>query len=391
MNTNEMYIREFQKTIEKLDLTNIEQMVDWLQEARLNGNQVFVMGNGGSASTASHLVCDLAKGTRRPGWPSFRVIGLTDNMAILSAYANDEGYENVFANQLANLIQPRDIVIAISGSGNSWNVIRGIELARKCQARTIGLTGFDGGMLGKIVDLNVHVRCNRIEIVEDIHLMVEHMVATALRQVAETGSYQIELDSHPREDAPSLAFELLVNFSRMDMPSNSRADTRILLASLTSELAQISNLHDFLVRSIQIALNYVPATSGTIVIRDEHGQILDGVIALGGKVIEHPIQKLQEIGNVGLAGWVMQHNEAVNVPSTRDDPRWMQREWEYRTMDSHSALCVPLTARNRMVGAITLVHPETGHFNSDDLSLLSNVANMIATSFVESRMVPAVR
>src|SRR5690606_27086931 len=130
---------------------------------RMNHKQIFIMGNGGSAATASHFVCDLAKNTRQPGWPGFRVIGLTDNMSIFSAYANDEGYENVFKQQLNNLLQPGDIVIAISGSGKSQNVIEAVEFANKLGAVTVGLTGMTGGTLKRISQLSVHIPNQRIE------------------------------------------------------------------------------------------------------------------------------------------------------------------------------------------------------------------------------------
>jgi D-sedoheptulose 7-phosphate isomerase len=119
MNPVTRYIRQLQTTLDELPVEQIERVIDILYEARLSGKQVFIMGNGGSASTASHFVCDLAKNTRYPGWPHFRVIGLTDNMALFSALANDDGYENVFAQQLESLVRPGDIVIGISTSGNS--------------------------------------------------------------------------------------------------------------------------------------------------------------------------------------------------------------------------------------------------------------------------------
>ena len=140
------------------------------------------MGNGGSASTATHFVCDLAKNTRKEGWPHYKVIGLADNMAIFSAYANDEGYENVFAQQLANLVMPQDIVIGISASGHSKNVLNAMLLAKSQDATTIGFTGFDGGRLSSMVDINIHVNSNIIEHVEDIHLVLEHMIVKALRE-----------------------------------------------------------------------------------------------------------------------------------------------------------------------------------------------------------------
>lgn len=175
------YITVLQNTMEQLPRQLIAEVVTVLQRARLQGNQVFIMGNGGSASTASHFVCDLAKNTRRAGVPHFRVIGLTDNMAILSAYANDEGYENVFSQQLLNLIHPGDVVIAISASGNSKNVTNAVLEAQNHNVTTIGFTGFDGGLLGQIVNINIHVRSNIIEHVEDIHLMLEHMIVKTIK------------------------------------------------------------------------------------------------------------------------------------------------------------------------------------------------------------------
>lgn len=179
------YISSLQETINQLPVGLIEELVDILHEARLSKKHIFIMGNGGSASTASHFVCDLAKNTRIDGWPHFKVIGLSDNMAILSAYANDEGYENVFAQQLANLVSNDDVVIGISASGNSPNVVNAIKIAHEHNAKTIGLTGFDGGMLGKLADLHIHISNNNYGQVEDIHLMIEHMAIHALQDRVE--------------------------------------------------------------------------------------------------------------------------------------------------------------------------------------------------------------
>jgi D-sedoheptulose 7-phosphate isomerase len=156
-------------------------VINVLQRVRMQGSQVFIMGNGGSASTASHFVCDLAKNTRHEGLPHFRAIGLADNMEIFSAYGNDEGYENVFSQQLINLIRPGDIVIAISASGNSKNVLNAVDEARKYGATTIGFTGFDGGRLGQMADIHIHVNSKIIEHVEDIHLMLEHMIVRTIK------------------------------------------------------------------------------------------------------------------------------------------------------------------------------------------------------------------
>ena len=182
------YVSTLQKTINQLPKQEIVRVMEVLHAARLAGRQIFIMGNGGSASTATHFVCDLAKNTRRDGWPHFKVIGLSDNMALFSAYANDEGYESVFAQQLANLIMPEDIVIAISASGNSRNVLNAISLAKSANATTIAFTGFDGGSLATLVDINIHVKTDVIEHVEDIHLILEHMIVKSLRERAHSES-----------------------------------------------------------------------------------------------------------------------------------------------------------------------------------------------------------
>jgi D-sedoheptulose 7-phosphate isomerase len=176
------YIHDLKETLDGLSAAHIEEAIAVLKRARLENRQVFIMGNGGSASTASHFVCDLSKNTRSPNLPHFRVIGLTDNMALFSAYANDEGYADVFAQQLASFVRPQDIVIAISASGNSPNVLQAVELANQIGAYTIGFTGFDGGRLLEMIDLSLHVPSDCIEQVEDIHLMLEHLICLALRQ-----------------------------------------------------------------------------------------------------------------------------------------------------------------------------------------------------------------
>jgi D-sedoheptulose 7-phosphate isomerase len=176
------YISTLQLTMDQLPHQLIADVIEVLQQARRKGNQVFILGNGGSASTASHFACDLAKNTRQEGLPHFRVIGLTDNMAMFSALANDDGYENVFTEQLAGLLRPEDIVIAISASGNSQNVINAAEMAHRYEATIIGFTGFDGGRLGQLANINLHVNSNIIEHVEDIHLMLEHLIVKTIKE-----------------------------------------------------------------------------------------------------------------------------------------------------------------------------------------------------------------
>ena len=176
------YVQEIKDTLDRLPWEAVEATIAVLQEARLSNRQVFIMGNGGSAATASHFACDLGKGTLMPGRPRFRVIALTDNMPLFSALANDFGYDRVFVEQLASLVQPGDVVIGISGSGNSPNVLNAIFFARQVGAATIGLTGFDGGRLKDLVDICILVPNHCMEQVEDLHLMLEHLISTQLRQ-----------------------------------------------------------------------------------------------------------------------------------------------------------------------------------------------------------------
>jgi len=175
------YISEVRATLEKLPADGIAHVVGLLDEARRKGKGVFIFGNGGSAATASHFACDLAKGAIREGKPRIKAFDLTDNVPLISAWANDSAYENIFAEQLENFIEAGDIAIAISGSGNSQNILNGVEVAKRKGATTIGITGFEGGKLKALVDVAVVVPSNSMEQIEDIHLLIEHVITTCLR------------------------------------------------------------------------------------------------------------------------------------------------------------------------------------------------------------------
>ena len=175
------YLTEMQSTLSNLPIDGIERIVNVLRDARAQKKTVFLFGNGGSAATASHLACDLAKGTNATGRPRLRVIALTDNVPLISAWANDSSYEDIFAQQLQQQVESGDIAIGISGSGRSPNVLNALKVARSAGAITIGLTGFDGGDLKNLVDLCVVVPDNSIDQVEDVHLMIGHVIASCLR------------------------------------------------------------------------------------------------------------------------------------------------------------------------------------------------------------------
>jgi len=179
------YTTSLQSLLSLLPHDDVACVVDEILQAGDRGSTIFIMGNGGSAATASHFACDLAKGTQRPGVPLFRVIALTDNVPLMTAWGNDTSYDRIFAEQLRPLVQPDDLAIAISGSGNSPNVLEAVRVARQAGARTIGWTGFQGGKLRDLVDVCVIVPSDCMEQIEDAHLIMEHAICTALREQAQ--------------------------------------------------------------------------------------------------------------------------------------------------------------------------------------------------------------
>lgn len=175
------YVGGIKRTLDNMPWERVEQVLDVLDAARLAGRKVLVFGNGGSASTATHMACDLSKNSAMQGTPRLRTLALNDNMALFSAFGNDLGYEHVFAEQLATLVDPGDVVIAISASGNSPNVLKAVAVAQEQGATTIGMSGYAGGKLARLADYPIVAENDCIEQVEDIHLILAHMITTALR------------------------------------------------------------------------------------------------------------------------------------------------------------------------------------------------------------------
>src|SRR2546421_6888354 len=149
------YFTELEQMVRAISLPHLERVLRLLEEAYLNEHRIFIMGNGGSAATASHFALDLAKNTIMPGAPRLKAISLTDHVPLITAWSNDTAYEHIFAEQLANMIEPGDVVIGISASGNSPNVINALRLAKQTYAHTVGLLGAKGGRVKEIVDVYV--------------------------------------------------------------------------------------------------------------------------------------------------------------------------------------------------------------------------------------------
>jgi D-sedoheptulose 7-phosphate isomerase len=177
------YFKVFEQVIARLPHSMIEQAAEELLVAYEQNRTIFLFGNGGSAALASHFACDLGKGTITGGEPQkrFRVLALTDNLPLLTAWANDSSYEDVFAQQLQNFVEPGDIVFAISGSGNSANVLRALEVARKAGAFNIGLTGYRGGKMKNLCNLCIVIPSENMQIIEDLHLSVSHAIFSVVR------------------------------------------------------------------------------------------------------------------------------------------------------------------------------------------------------------------
>lgn len=183
----QQYLTDLKNTLDALDPAQIVAVRERIAAVRERGGQLFLCGNGGSAATASHLANDLGKGASygREG-ARFRVIALTDNIPWMTALANDVGYEVIFAEQLRNLAQPGDVLLAISGSGNSPNILQAVEAAREIGVEVIGWTGFGGGKLAGMSDLAIVADSHHMGRVEDVHTILMHLVCYYFMEMDES-------------------------------------------------------------------------------------------------------------------------------------------------------------------------------------------------------------
>jgi|SRR5215469_4678956 len=181
--TTGQYFACVAKILGRLPFAAIDQFVERLFQAYHQNRALYIFGNGGSAALASHSACDLSKGTITNGKRPFRVISLTDNVPVITAWANDLNYDSIFAAQLEPLIQPGDIAFAISGSGNSTNVVAALRTARAAGAFNVGLTGFQGGKIKSLCDLCIVIPSSNMQQIEDSHVCVMHAVFVALRNL----------------------------------------------------------------------------------------------------------------------------------------------------------------------------------------------------------------
>ncbi len=175
------YFEDGQKLLAMVALEPVQAVIAELERARRDGRRVFVFGNGGSGTTAAHFACDLGKGTISPNRPRFKVLCLNDNVPTLTAYANDFGYDTIFAEPLISHSERGDIAVAFSGSGNSPNVLRALEAAAKQGLVTVGISGFDGGKLRERVEHHVNVPSSAMGQIENVHLTIAHSICEMLK------------------------------------------------------------------------------------------------------------------------------------------------------------------------------------------------------------------
>jgi len=174
------YIQGLKDVLDRIPLPPMEEIINAIEVAQKERRQVFVIGNGGSAATASHMMNDLNKGTLGhkgdAPWARMRVIALTDNISLMTAWANDTDYNRIFSEPLKNLAQAGDLLIAISASGNSPNIVAAVEAAKQMGVKVLGLAGFTGGKLAKLADVCLVVPSDGYGPVEDVHMILDHII-----------------------------------------------------------------------------------------------------------------------------------------------------------------------------------------------------------------------
>jgi putative methionine-R-sulfoxide reductase with GAF domain len=282
---------------------------------------------------------------------------------------------------LNSLVRPRDVVIAISGSGNSSNVIKGVELANSMGAFTVAFTGMTGGKLKEISHLSIHVQSMIIEQVEDIHLILEHMIVSTIKKVELPSYFQAQtVPILNAENTPELVMELFGGQTAVGSGGNSTANPE-LFYRISQEFAAKMDLHVMLNRILSLTVEYVGAASGSIVVLDEEGKVVDGALAYAGEIQDRASNSLNDTIRRGLAAWVVENRVPALVENTRDDPRWLPGQNEDSANSSRSAICLPLMTQDRVIGVLTLTRLQNNRFTLEDLSLLTTITLTLSYSF----------
>jgi phosphoheptose isomerase len=339
------------------------------------------MGTGSGAAIASQFVTGLSRITRQNAWPGIKAINLTDPYIFLSKYGEEEDQLPAILNQLENWLDRGDVFLVIAAGVHSRIAIRCIEIANRRGATTIGFTGEDGNRLAALVDVGVQIPSSEPEYLENLFQVLGNLIACVLKDEALSVSGERwkgqELTRQASTIRPALARK-----SSVDLPATGHITERSrasleMFSEISRELAYQKSLRDLLRRILELTLDRLRASSGTIVILNEQGDPVEGAIAYDGEVITSVPQQYSDIVSRGLAGWVLKNRKAALIANTRDDPRWLARPWEGESENARSAICVPLMEDERVIGVMTLVSRQVGVFSEDDLSLLAAFAMFI--------------
>ncbi|MCI0519383.1 MAG: GAF domain-containing protein [Chloroflexi bacterium] len=386
MNRIASYIYEIRDSLESLPLGDIDQVVTILHEARLFKRRVFVMGNGGCAAIATRFANDLRRETRQANWPNFRATGLAENAAVISGYANEEGFDNVFALPLEDELVRGDVVIGFCVTGGSRNIIKAMELANRRGATTIAITGGDGGRLGSLADIHVNVPVYASAQVEDFQWVMAHLITRVLREEARRATPPGQKDLAAGVTAAARSKAEPARPAENDaapLSAERRKESLEVFSELSSELASELELKELLRRVLQISLKKVSAKSGSIVVLNEKGEAVESALAYNGDLLAAASQDLNDIIERGLVSWVVQNRQPALINNTRNDPRWLPRLWEDADSRERSAISVPLINDERVVGVMTLATPHAYGFTHEDLSFLAAVAVFVSAIQVE--------
>ena len=385
MNVIGSYLAEIQSTVHRLPIASIERVIQLLHETRLNYQHVFVLGNGGSSATASHFVCDLSKNTRVSGCPDFRVISLSDNAPSFSAYANDEGYEFVFKNQIASQLDPGDVVVAFSASGKSPNVLNAMELANRMGAKTIGFTGSDGGQLKNLAQITVAVPNTRADQIEDIHLMLAHLITRVLGEMAKPSVLVFEPAEEESNHQPAALDQ--AGEQPILSPQLRRNVMRVIDQSLDTlqEIGQTMTVKQdgdgrYMGRVLLKMIVNFAAVSGSIIVLDEKGKVKESILAYGDQAWRSNRRRMLGFLQDGLAGWVVKNRQGVLIQNTSEDPRWIKHTGNGRMPADYSVLSTPLQIHGQVTGVITLSRPEEDRFTDADLTMLTGMMMTVGYS-----------
>jgi D-sedoheptulose 7-phosphate isomerase len=276
----EGHLAEVKHVLGQIPIGSVERIVDVILDAHRSRRRVYILGNGGSASTAGHFAADLSKATIVEGQPRLRVQSLADNQALITAWANDSSFDRVFAEQLENLIDPQDVVVAISVSGNSPNVLSAMRTARSRGAVTVGLVGASGGSLADVVDTAVRVPSDSYGVVEDCHLVLEHAITESTRRalLEPSRTAPVSLAHHP---ALFLDRDGVINRRRPEHVK-SWAEFEFLPGALDA-LAEVKRA------GIKVIVITNQAAVGRGLLREQelteiHGRMLGAVAGAGGHI-----------------------------------------------------------------------------------------------------------